>query len=114
MSLRKTTELVHDILIKNAAARDSDDELYIKVLDYYGVKLGVDFGRISATSFFKYYRKYRIPSIETVGRCRRKLQEEYAELAANSDVTFGRMERESEFVHYAREGLQQRGGVTYR
>lgn len=104
MSLRKTTDLVYDILVKDAATRDSDDELYVKVLDYYGARLGVDFGRVSASSFFKNYRKYRIPSIETVGRCRRKLQEEHAELGASDLVTCERLERETEFRDYARGG----------
>lgn len=108
MSLRKTTDLVHDILVKDAASRDSDDKLYIKVLDYYGVKLGVDFNRVSATSFFKYYRKYRIPSIETVGRCRRKLQEEYTELGASNLVACERLEREADFREYARGGVYDR------
>ena len=102
MGLKKTTDLVYDILVNNAAARDSDNELYIKVLEYYGAKLGVNFERVTVASFFKHYRSYKIPSIETVGRCRRKLQEEYMYLAASDHVTSERMEREAEFRDYAR------------
>jgi hypothetical protein len=103
--LKKTTDLVYDILVHHAATRDSDNELYIKVLEYYGTKLGVNFDRVTVASFFKYYRRYKIPSIETVGRCRRKVQEEHAELAASDLVTCERLERESDFREYARGGL---------
>lgn len=102
MSLRKTTDLVYDILLHNEKARDSDNELYIKVLEHYGNKLGVNFDHVTVTSFFRVYRKYRIPSIETVGRCRRKLQEEHAELSASDRITNERMNRESQFRDYAR------------
>lgn len=103
--LKKTTDLVYDILVRDEAARDSDNELYVKVLEYYGAKLGVDFNRVAVSSFFKHYRQYRIPSIETVGRCRRKIQEECAELGASALVTMERIDREAEFRDYAREGL---------
>ena len=100
--LKKTTDLVHEILINNEAARDSDNELYCKVLEYYGKRLNVDFSRVSVTSFFRSLRNTAIPSIETVGRCRRKLQEQHAELGASDFVTCERMEREAEFRDYAR------------
>lgn len=100
--LKKTTDLVYDILVHNAATRDSDNDLYVKVLEYYGTKLGVNFNRVSAISFFNYYRRYSIPSIETVGRCRRKLQEEYDFLRADEGVERERMKRETEFRDYAR------------
>lgn len=102
MSLKKTTDLVYGILLDDKAARDSDNVLYVKVLEYYGAKLGVDFNRVSVSSFFKHYRGYHIPSIETVGRCRRKLQEEYPLLCASDLVTCERLERETEFRDYAR------------
>lgn len=102
MSLRKTTDLVYDILVHDEATRDSDNELYIKVLEYYGKKLGVDFARVTVASFFKHYRRYHIPSIETVGRCRRKLQEEHTELMASDFITAERADREAEFRDYAR------------
>lgn len=105
MSLRNTTDLVYGILLEDEAARDSDNELYVKVLEYYGSKLGVNFDRVSVSSFFKHYRHYHIPSIETVGRCRRKLQEEYIELASSNFVTCERRDREAQFRDFARGGL---------
>lgn len=49
--LRKTTDLVYDILKQDEAARDSDNVLYCKVLEYYGKRLNVDFSRVSVISF---------------------------------------------------------------
>ena len=101
--LRKTTDLVYDILIHDAAARNSDNELYCKVLEHYGRRMHVDFDRVSVINFFRLAKRNNIPSIETVGRCRRKLQEEYAELRADEYVERKRMKRETEFRSYARE-----------
>ncbi len=101
-SLRKVTDLVYVILRDNKDARDSDDVLYCKVLEHYGQKLGVDFNRVSTISFFRNARRYRIPSIETVGRCRRKMQEEYITLRGSDRAERKRRDREKEFVDYAR------------
>lgn len=100
--LRKTTDLVYSILTQSVSARNSDDDLYCKVLEYYGKNMGVDFNRVSVISFFRSARRNDIPSIETVGRCRRKLQEEYEELRANEYVERKRMKRENDFRTYAR------------
>ena len=100
--LRKTTELVRDILTQSVSARNSDNVLYCKVLEYYGKRMDVDFNRVSVISFFNSAKRASIPSIETVGRCRRKLQEEYTELRADEDVERKRMKRENEFREYAR------------
>ena len=100
--LRKTTELVRDILTQSVSARNSDNVLYCKVLEYYGKRMDVDFNRVSVISFFNSAKRASIPSIETVGRCRRKLQEEYMELRADEDVERKRMKRENEFREYAR------------
>ena len=101
--LTKTTDLVYDILIHDTDARNSDDKLYVKVLEHYGDKLGVDFNRVSVTNFFNVYKRHSIPSIETVGRCRRKIQEEHADLMGNEEVTTGRHDREKAFRDYARK-----------
>lgn len=100
--LGKTTDIVQSILRQDAATRDSDSLLYCKVLERYGRKLGVDFTRVSVDSFFRSYKKYNIPSVETVGRCRRKLQEEYPELRGSEATEAQRGAREKQFRHYAR------------
>ena len=99
--LRKTTDLVYDILRQDAAARDSDNVLYCKVLEYYGRRLNIDFSRVSVISFFTSVKRSDIPSIETVGRCRRKLQEEFRELRGSDNIERERRAREKDFRSYA-------------
>lgn len=103
MGLKKTTDLVYNILLNDADARNSDNVLYCKVLEYYGKRLDIDFNRVSVVSFFKTVRRAGIPSIETVGRCRRKIQEQHAELMGDDDVTILRQDREQDFRAYALE-----------
>ena len=100
--LGKTTDLVRDILLEDTATRDSDGLLYCRILEHYGKRKGIDFTRVSVDSFFRAYKKYQIPSIETVGRCRRKLQEEYPELRGSEGVRAQRNTREKQFRNYAR------------
>lgn len=100
--LRTVTEQVYSILQQDAAARDSDSTLYCRVLEIYGKEKNIDFDRVSVLNFYKLYKSKGIPSIETVGRCRRKLQEEYPELRGSDQVEVQRGAREKQFRHYAR------------
>ena len=101
--LGKITDDVKEILEKDAAARDSDNVLMYKYLGIIGNRINVDFDRVSVTSFFKNVGKNGIPSLETVGRCRRKLQEKHPELRGSEYVERKRREREDDFRSYARE-----------
>ena len=102
--LRKVSDLVLRILQQDADTRDSDDILYCRVLEHYGKRMGVDFNRVSTISFFKNARRYKIPSIETVGRCRRKMQEEYTDVRGTDNTVRKRQDRAKDFVDYARKG----------
>jgi len=74
-SLEKT---VKSILMTCPESRGDDDLLYIKVLDANGINIyGYD-----ARNFILSYRKKGLPTIETVGRCRRKLQEKKRKIKA--------------------------------
>lgn len=101
-NLKNTTDLVYSILQQDAATRDSDEALYCRVLDHYGKRLNIDFNRVSVVSFFRGVKGAGIPTIETVGRCRRKLQEQHADLMGTDKVTTARRDRETEFINYAR------------
>ena len=102
--LTKISDLVLSILKYDPKSRDSDDVLYCRVLEHYGKRIGVDFNRVSTISFFKNARKYKIPSIETVGRCRRKMQEEYYDVRGTENTVRKRQDRAKDFVDYARRG----------
>jgi hypothetical protein len=93
-----TQNIVKEILETNKAARNSDMALYIKVCE-----------RINPLILSKPFwvvllslKEYNLPSIETVGRARRKLQEMFPELAGDADVSAQRMLNEEAFKEYAR------------
>ena len=100
--LRNTTELVWEILVTVPETRNSDNLLYIEVLRHYSEKLGIDVAGYPFASVLKNLNEWGIPTIETVGRCRRKLQHDNPELAASGKVRCQRAERRAEFIDYAR------------
>ncbi len=102
MELKTTTELVKAILTENPDTRSSDTLLYVKVLEYYSEKFGFDVGGYPFASALINLASWGIPSIETVGRCRRKLQHDYPELCGNDTVEGFRTVRQEEFKKYAR------------
>ena len=46
--------------------------------------------------------EWHLPSIETVGRCRRKVQQENPHLKATAEVQDWRNDKEAEFVQFAK------------
>lgn len=99
MSLRNTTKIVKSILETNKMARNSDNYLYIEVCKSINPQvIHKPFMDVMAD-----LKSYNLPSIETVGRCRRKIVENNPELAGNSRVEAGRALNELEFREYARQ-----------
>lgn len=98
-------EIVENLLIHYTETRDSDCVLYAKALEYFGRTLGIDFRKVSIMSAYEnklFVKGYAIPSIETLGRCRRKLQELHPEYRASKYVEECREDLEEEFREYAR------------
>ncbi|MGD6877859.1 hypothetical protein [Bacillus infantis] len=100
--LKTTTDVVKYILENYPDTRNSDNTLYIMVLRHEGAKHGIDFNKMSVFSFFMKIKELDVPSIETVGRCRRKIVESHPELAGDGNVEAGRMLNEETFRKYAR------------
>lgn len=97
--LKTITAIVKDILVNDPQSRNSDEYLYYKVCQKVG-------GRFVTLPFWQVVvnrKKYGLPSYETVGRARRKLQETHPELAGNSTVEAHRMLNEEVFKDYARK-----------
>ena len=64
--------------------------------------LGRSLERISAKDYLLHYRNYNLPTIESVGRCRRKLQEKDETLKPSEKVQLHRKEMQKKsFVKYA-------------
>lgn len=101
--LQSTTELVKGILERCPEARNSDNVLYLQVLKVFGERKGVSLENMSVLSFFLNIKELRIPSIETVGRCRRKIVETHPELAGNDIVEGYRTANEETFREYAKQ-----------
>ena len=97
--IQTTSDLVKKILTEDKRARNSDIYLYIKVCETLNPEaLKQPFIEVQT-----HLKKYGLPPIETVGRCRRKITRAFPELAGNNAVEEQRMLNEEAFREYARQ-----------
>jgi hypothetical protein len=101
MRIKEVSNLVHEILINEPACRNSDNILYWRVLQVLGTEKGIDVSKMSVPALLFHMREYGLPSIESVGRARRKIQEHNPELGADDTVEAHRMLLEEEYREYA-------------
>lgn len=94
--LRETENIVYEVLSKNKRARKDDFILYGAVIKQQGVNLNQ-----SLMEFLAYAKERKMPSFETVSRCRRKLQAQNEDLV-DLDTKEIRMEQQQEFLRYVR------------
>lgn len=99
--LKKTEDIVLDILEANIRARKDDFVLYGAVLK----RLGVDL-RQSLAEFLASAKQSKMPSFETVTRCRRHIQELRLDLT-DSKVAIAREENEERFREYNLTGIRR-------
>ena len=92
------TTLVESMLVKYPQARNSDNVLYIKVVEY----INPNALRMPFVNVMNNLKNLGLPTIESVGRCRRKLQAEKPELWSDKQVQKYREENEKTFEEYAR------------
>lgn len=97
--LRNTTKMVKYVLTKEPRTRNSDNLLWLEVIKL--VNQGVL--RMPMAIVLQNLKDYNLPSIETVGRCRRKIQAAHPELRAKAAVQDYRTELEAEFREWAGE-----------
>lgn len=99
MRLRKLEDIIKVILTEDFKAREDDMYLYY----VYLMKMGVNMYKIHEILANKEARKrIGLSNIESVGRCRRKLQEKNESLKASSAVEQIRKSEEERFKKYAR------------
>lgn len=101
MKLRNMTELVKTIMEQQPETRSSDNLLYIEVLKRTANQNVLN---MPVWSFYQNLTEWQLPSIETVGRCRRKAQQENPHLKATSEVEGFRYDKETEFIEFAVKG----------
>lgn len=102
--LRNLTEMVRGILEEKPETRSSDNLLYVEVLKKYTASTGKETLQLPVGMFFAHLTKWKIPSIETVGRCRRKAQQENPHLKATDEVQGFRYDKETDFIDFAVKG----------
>lgn len=97
--LRNTTKMVKYVLEKEPRTRNSDNLLWLEVvkLKNQGIL------RMPVAVVMQNLSTYGLPSIETVGRCRRKVQAANPELRAERAVEEFRSELEADFREWAGE-----------
>lgn len=94
-TLQKT---VHIILENDIKARNNDDYLYTVVCR----RLNSDCANHSFIIVMANRKLWNLPSYESVGRTRRKLQKEHPELASFERTKRNRKLQEHEYLEYAR------------
>ena len=97
--LRNTTMLVRQVLATVPEARNSDNVLYIEVVRL----IDQNVLRTPFAVVMQNLKLFNLPSIETVGRCRRKLQARFPELRADKEVEEFRKGLEEFFREWAGE-----------
>ena len=92
--LYKLEDMVREILEQNERARDDDRELTLRVhMDYYDISPYAPYCEVMWND--------KIPSQESIGRCRRKIQETEFELRGSKRKEEIRMEEQGVYIDYA-------------
>lgn len=97
--LRTIEDKVRAILKKDEEARNDDMVLYLKVCNSYFK----DAGAMPFAEVMSQYRYLGLPSFESVGRTRRKLQAEHPELLGSIRIQKLHAKQEQNYRRYAKE-----------
>lgn len=96
--IRRTSDIVKDILINVPQARDDDDLLYLNVCQKISPMISQQpFGTVLMMR-----NAFLIPPFESVRRSRQKLQASYPELRPSEEVAGWRVVNEDVVKNYAR------------
>ncbi len=94
--LNKLKTVVYAELVENESARRNDTALVMGVLKRIGVDTSRPFAELS--------ERGELRQLESITRCRRKIQEEHPELK-DASVAEKRIEREEVFKEFARQSV---------
>lgn len=100
-NLKTVSALVKTILEQDTRARNTDNHLYLKVLEHYSGQRGVDVCSMTVPVFLKELDHHSFPGFETVRRSRQKIQASYPELAPTESVGRNRSKNESAYKNFA-------------
>lgn len=97
-NIKRTSDLVKQILIEDETARNSDTFLYLQVCHHLNPSaLEKPFWQVLSG-----LKTYNLPNFETVRRTRQKIQADFPELASSERIKGMRAEKEQEFREFAR------------
>lgn len=92
--IKNTEKVVLTVLERNTRAREDDFILYGGVLKEMGINL-----QTSLYEFLANAKQNKVPTFETVTRCRRHIQELKQELR-KGEISVKRQDREEDFKRY--------------
>lgn len=101
--LKELSTRVKEILEANERARNSDNVLYLHVLRSYGAEKGLDIDKMSVPMLLLHCKDMGLPSLESMGRARRKVQQLYPHLRSCDEVQAVKEEREVAYRNFAKE-----------
>ena len=101
MKLLQVKDLVIDILTRYPETRDSDNKLYIKVID----TIQPDVSKKSVEEVLLHLKELGLPQFESVRRSRAKAQEENEHLRGSKEVTQAREDKEKEYFDFYRRTI---------
>jgi hypothetical protein len=97
-NIKRTSDLVKQILTEDETARNNDMFLYLKVCERLNpATLTMPFFVVISS-----LKAHNLPNFETVRRTRQKIQADFPELASNERVGMLRTKKEAEFREYAK------------
>lgn len=101
--MKKTThDLVKKILEQRPETRNSDMSLYIALAQHMESEKGVNITERPFCYVICNLKKLGLPTIESVGRARRKIQEQCPHLQSEKKVKKMRDEKEEEYRKYSK------------
>lgn len=95
--LRKLEKTVREIMTEDPVTRGDDDILYVRVLK----KAGIEINNITAETYIMNYRRLKLPTIESVGRCRRRVQAKDETLKPTPEIELKRRKTEQSYYYYS-------------
>lgn len=105
--LKDLTPLVERILTEKVKSRDDDHLLYCYFLNTQGISKNISFWTLCSK-----IKNKELPSLESIGRIRRKVQELNPALAPSKSVKESKTAQEQEYREYARDLTNGYGGFN--
>lgn len=101
--IKDLSKKVKAILEVDKAARNSDSILLLHLLRDMGSEQGLDIDKMSLPMYLIHGRDLQLPTLESVGRARRKVVEAHPELGSDDEVAAMKMQLEESYRRFARE-----------